>query len=161
MRNFDDKYIKISQIWATNSYAKRKKVGAIIVKNNRIISDGYNGTPKGFPNECEESYCDSTERCQNRFYSNACNDCEHCKMRSIPYVLHAEANAIAKLAKSTESGEDATLYVTMSPCLECAKLIIQTGIKRVVYLEEYRMTDGLELLSQAGIEVVKFDSELL
>ena len=158
MRNFDDKYIKISQIWATNSYAKRKKVGAIIVKNNRIISDGYNGTPKGFPNECEKSYCDNPSRCK----SDSCKNCKHNKVgESLPYVLHAEANAIAKLAKSTESGEDATLYVTMSPCLECAKLIIQTGIKRVVYLEEYRMTDGLELLKQAGIEVVKFDSELL
>lgn len=155
MRNFDDKYIKISQIWATNSYAKRKKVGAIVVKNNRIISDGYNGTPTGFPNECEEAYCDSAENCQNRFYSNNCSNCEHCKTRSIPYVLHAEANAIAKLAKSTESGEDSTLYVTMSPCLECAKLIIQTGIKRVVYLEDYRIDDGIKLLKDAGIEVCK------
>ena len=155
MRNFDDKFLKIAQIWATNSYAKRKQVGAIIVNNNRIISDGYNGTPTGFPNECEESYCDKNGECELHFEPNACGCCIHHVMRSHPYVLHAEANAITKLAKSTESGEGATLYVTMSPCMECAKLIIQTGIKRVVYLEDYRITDGVKLLKEAGIEVCK------
>lgn len=130
MKKFDRSYLRMAQIWAENSYCKRRKVGALLVKNNMIISDGYNGTPSGFENICEDE--------------NGVTK---------PYVLHAEANAITKVAKSGNSSEDATLYVTASPCIECAKLIIQAGIKRVVYRDEYRLHDGLDLLKQAGIEV--------
>ena len=121
-------------IWAENSYCVRRKVGALVVKNNMIISDGYNGTPTGFENICEDE-------------NNV----------SKPYVLHAEANAITKLARSSNSSDGATLYVTASPCIECAKLIIQSGIKRVIYTEQYRLTDGVDLLKRAGIEVVYLD----
>lgn len=151
MRNFDSKYMKMAKIWATNSYAIRKKVGALIVKDNMIISDGYNGTPYGFENECE-TWAPCGNSCTNLFDK----DCEHCKEHKLvskPYVLHAEANAILKVAKSTQSSEGATLYVTMSPCIECAKLIIQAGITRVVYSEEYRDTAGLELMKKAGIKI--------
>lgn len=130
MKKFDRSYLRMAQIWAENSYCKRRKVGALLVKNNMIISDGYNGTPSGFENICEDE--------------NGVTK---------PYVLHAEANAITKVAKSGNSSEDATLYVTASPCIECAKLIIQAGIKRVVYRDEYRLQDGPDLLKQAGIEV--------
>lgn len=130
MKKFDHSYLRMAQIWAENSYCKRRKVGALLVKNNMIISDGYNGTPSGFENICEDE--------------NGVTK---------PYVLHAEANAITKVAKSGNSSEDATLYVTASPCIECAKLIIQAGIKRVVYRDEYRLHDGPDLLKQAGIEV--------
>ena len=130
MKKFDRSYLRMAQIWAENSYCKRSKVGALLVKNNMIISDGYNGTPSGFENICEDE--------------NGVTK---------PYVLHAEANAITKVAKSGNSSEDATLYVTASPCIECAKLIIQAGIKRVVYRDEYRLHDGPDLLKQAGIEV--------
>lgn len=126
----DKKYMRIAYIWSENSYANRRKVGCIIVKDNMIISDGWNGTPSGFPNICEDE--------NNVTY---------------PYVLHAEANAITKLAKSTNTSIGATLYVTMSPCIECAKLIIQSEIKRVVYSETYRITDGIDLLKQAGIQI--------
>lgn len=126
---YDKKYLKMAQIWAGNSYCNRRKVGALLVKQNTIISDGYNGTPSGFPNVCENE-----------------EGCTH------PYVLHAEANAITKIAKSGNSSEGSTLYVTCSPCLECAKLIIQSGITRVVYTELYREVSGLELLHQAGIK---------
>ena len=121
-------------IWAENSYCERRKVGALVVKNNMIISDGYNGTPTGFENICEDE-----------------------NNTSKPYVLHAEANAITKLARSSNSSDGATLYVTASPCIECAKLIIQSGIKRVIYTEQYRLTDGVDLLKRAGIEVVYLD----
>lgn len=117
-------------IWAENSYCKRRKVGALIVKEKMIISDGYNGTPAGFENVCED-------------------DNDH----TYPYVLHAEANAITKVARSNNSSDGATLYVTSSPCIECAKLIIQSGIRRVVFWEYYRLNDGIELLKKAGIEV--------
>lgn len=127
---FDKRYLRMARIWAENSYCQRRQVGALIVKNNAIISDGYNGTPSGFPNVCEDG-------------NNV----------TFPYVLHAEANAISKLARSNNNSEGATLYVTASPCLECAKLIIQAGIKRVVYGEPYRIEDGLELLKKAGISV--------
>ena len=151
MRNFDSKYMKMAQIWASNSYARRTKVGALIVKDGMIISDGFNGTPSGFENECEEVIpCANT--CTNLF----CQDCEYCKehkLKTKPYVLHAEANAILKVARSTNSSVGATLYCTMSPCLECAKLIIQAGITRLVYSEQYRDTAGLELLERAGIEI--------
>ena len=127
----DLRYIRMAKIWAENSYCKRRQVGAIIVKDKMIISDGYNGTPSGFENICE----DETGLTK-------------------PYVLHAEANAITKIARSGNNSDGATLYVTAAPCIECAKLIIQAGIKRVVYSEEYRLKDGIELLQRAGIEVV-------
>jgi dCMP deaminase len=134
MNKFDDKYMQMAAIWATNSYCKRRQVGALIVKDRMIISDGYNGTPSGFENVCEDE--------------NGVTK---------PYVLHAEANAITKVAKSGNSSNGSTLYVTASPCLECSKLIIQAGIKRVVYKDEYRLTDGVDLLRRAGIEVEKID----
>ncbi|MBQ9193522.1 MAG: dCMP deaminase family protein [Bacteroidales bacterium] len=133
MEKFDHSYLQMAEIWAQNSYCKRRKVGALLVKDRMIISDGYNGTPSGFENVCEE---DGVTK---------------------PYVLHAEANAITKVAKSGNSSEGATLYVTASPCLECSKLIIQSGIKRVVYRDEYRLTDGVDLLRRAGIQVEKVD----
>lgn len=121
-------------IWSENSYCQRRKVGALIVKDKMIISDGYNGTPSGFENICEDE-------------NNVTK----------PYVLHAEANAITKIARSNNSSDNATMYVTASPCIECAKLIIQAGIKRVVYSEHYRLEDGIELLKRAGIEVLYVD----
>jgi len=130
----DRRYARMALIWAENSYCERRKVGALVVKNNMIISDGYNGTPTGFENVCEDE-------------NNV----------SKPYVLHAEANAITKLARSSNSSEGSTLYVTASPCIECAKLIIQSGIKRVIYTEKYRLTDGIDLLMRAGIEVKYLD----
>ena len=151
MRNFDSKYMKMAQIWASNSHAKRNKVGALIVKDGMIISDGFNGTPSGFENECEEIV-----PCGNNCTSLFGQDCEHCKEHKLntkPYVLHAEANAILKVARSANSTEGATLYCTLSPCLECSKLIIQSGIKRLVYSEQYRDAAGLELLERAGIEI--------
>ena len=129
----DCRYLRMARIWAENSYCKRRQVGALIVKDKMIISDGYNGTPSGFENVCEEN--DVTK----------------------PYVLHAEANAITKIARSSNSSDGATLYVTASPCLECSKLIIQAGIKRVIYSEHYRLEDGINLLKRAGIEVVYVD----
>jgi len=128
----DCRYLAMAQIWSQNSYCKRRKVGALLVKDKMIISDGYNGTPSGFENNCEDE-------------SN----------NTFPYVLHAEANAITKVAKSHNSSEAATLYVTSSPCLECSKLIIQAGIIRVVYSDDYRSDDGLLLLRRAKVEVVK------
>ncbi len=127
----DYRYLKMAHIWSENSYCVRRKVGALIVKDKMIISDGYNGTPSGFENICEDN--------------NGVTK---------PYVLHAEANAITKIARSGNSSDGATMYVTASPCIECAKLIIQSGIKRVVYSEKYRLEDGLELLKRANIEVV-------
>ena len=132
----DNRYMRMAKIWGENSYCERRKVGALLVKNQMIISDGYNGTPSGFENKCEDD-------------NNA----------SKPYVLHAEANAITKVARSHNSSDNATLYVTASPCIECAKLIIQSGIKRVVYGEKYRIMDGVELLERAKIEVVFLDQE--
>ncbi|MCP9611070.1 dCMP deaminase family protein [Coprobacter tertius] len=126
----DKRYIRMALIWAENSYCKRRKVGALIVKEKMIISDGYNGTPAGFENICEDE-----------------ND------HTYPYVLHAEANAITKVARSNNSSEGATLYVTSSPCIECSKLIIQAGIRRVVFSEHYRLHDGIDLLKKAGITV--------
>ena len=129
---FDRSYLRMAQVWAENSYCNRRKVGALIVKDKMLISDGYNGTPSGFENVCED-------------------EDGHTK----PYVLHAEANAITKVAKSNNSSNGATLYVTAAPCMECAKLIIQSGIRRVVYVESYRLSDGIELLERAGIEVIQ------
>ena len=131
-RLLDSRYLRMAAIWAENSYCQRRRVGALLVKDKMIISDGYNGTPVGFENVCEDE-----------------ND--HTK----PYVLHAEANAITKVAQSNNSSKGATLYVTTSPCIECSKLIIQAGIKRVVFGEYYRITDGVELLKRAGIEVIQ------
>ncbi|MCI9054315.1 MAG: dCMP deaminase family protein [Muribaculaceae bacterium] len=125
----DRRYLRMAHIWAENSYCRRRKVGAIIVKDQMIISDGYNGTPSGFENVCE----DETGMTK-------------------PYVLHAEANAITKVARSNNSSEGSTLYITASPCVECAKLIIQAGIRRVVFNELYRITDGIDLLTRAGVE---------
>ena len=127
----DMRYIRMAKIWAENSYCERRKVGALIVKDKMIISDGYNGTPSGFENICEDE-------------NNVTK----------PYVLHAEANAITKLARSNNSSDGATMYVTDAPCIECAKLIIQAGIKRLVYSKEYRVEDGINLLKRAGIEVI-------
>lgn len=127
----DKRYLRMARIWAENSYCTRRKVGALIVKDKMIISDGYNGTPSGFENVCELD--NGTTK---------------------PYVLHAETNAITKIAKSGNNSDGATLYVTASPCLECSKLIIQSGIRRVVYSETYRLTDGIDLLKKAGVEVV-------
>lgn len=127
-------YMRMARTWSENSYCVRRKVGALLVKDQMIISDGYNGTPSGFENICEDE-------------NNV----------SKPYVLHAEANALTKVARSNNSSDGATLYVTASPCLECSKLIIQSGIKRVVYRDEYRLTDGIDLLRRAGIEVERVD----
>ena len=130
----DKRYLRMATIWAENSYCRRRQVGAIIVKDKMIISDGFNGTPSGFENVCEDEN-DPTK----------------------PYVLHAEANAITKVARSSNSSDGATLYVTTSPCIECSKLIIQAGIKRVVFNELYRMHDGINLLKRAGVECVQID----
>ena len=132
----DKRYLKMAAIWAQNSYCKRRQVGAILVKDKMIISDGYNGTPSGFENNCEDE-----------------------NNKTKPYVLHAEANAITKVAKSGNSSDGATMYVTSSPCMECSKLIIQAGIKRVVFTDNYRLEDGIELLKRANIEVVQVEIE--
>ncbi len=134
MSKFDNRYLEMAQVWAKNSYCKRRQVGALIVKDRMIISDGYNGTPSGFENICED---------ENGVTKT--------------YVLHAEANAITKVAQSGNSSQGATLYVTASPCMECAKLIIQAGIKRVVYQDQYRLMDGIDLLKKAGIECVHIE----
>jgi dCMP deaminase len=128
---FDRKYLEMASIWAKNSYCKRRQVGALIVKDRMIISDGYNGTPEGFENICEDE-----------------------NNKTKPYVLHAEANAITKVAKSNNSSDGATLYITTSPCMECAKLIIQAGIRRVVFCDNYHKQEGIQLLERAGIEIL-------
>ena len=132
----DLRYLRMARIWAENSYCQRRQVGALVVKNKMIISDGYNGTPSGFENVCED---------------------EQGVTKS--YVLHAEANAITKLARSNNNSDGATIYITASPCIECAKLIIQAGIKRVVYAEKYRLDDGIRLLERANIEVIYLNPE--
>ncbi|MBO4873903.1 MAG: dCMP deaminase family protein [Bacteroidales bacterium] len=136
LRKFDKHYLEMAAVWAKNSYCKRRQVGALLVKNKMIISDGFNGTPAGFENQYEDE-----------------NDVTK------PYVLHAEANAITKVAKSGNSSEGATLYITTAPCIECAKLIIQSGIERVVYSEEYRKSEGIELLKRANIKVENFKDD--
>ena len=138
MEKFDSSYIAMAGVWARNSYCKRRQVGALIVKDRMIISDGYNGTPSGFENVCED---------ENNLTK--------------PYVLHAEANAITKLARSHNNSDGATIYVTDSPCIECAKLIIQAGIKRLVYSRQYRLTDGIDLLKRAGIDVVFMEPDVI
>ena len=132
----DYRYLRMARIWAENSYCRRRQVGALVVKDKMIISDGYNGTPSGFENVCEDE-----------------------TGTTFPYVLHAEANAITKLARSSNNSDGATLYVTASPCIECSKLIIQAGIRRVVYAEKYRLTDGVDLLEKAGVKVEDKASE--
>ncbi len=132
----DLRYLRMARIWAENSYCVRRKVGALVVKDKMIISDGYNGTPSGFENICED---------ENNVTKS--------------YVLHAEANAITKLARSSNNSDGSTLYITAAPCIECAKLIIQAGIKRVVYAEKYRLEDGINLLKRAGIDVVYLNPE--
>lgn len=134
---FDRSYLEMAAVWSKNSYCKRRQVGALIVKDRMIISDGYNGTPSGFENVCED---------------------ENGKTK--PYVLHAEANAITKIAKSSNNSNGATMYVTTAPCIECAKLIIQAGIRRLVYKDHYTVRDGIELLEKVGIEVVNLEEEL-
>ena len=136
MNKFDSSYIAMAGVWARNSYCKRRQVGALLVKDRMIISDGYNGTPSGFENICEDDMG-----------------------KTKPYVLHAEANAITKVAKSANNCDGSTLYVTASPCIECAKLIIQAGIRRVVYADPYRMDDGIQLLKKVGIECVQVSDE--
>jgi len=133
----DQRYLAMARIWSHNSYCKRRQVGALLVKNKMIISDGYNGTPSGFENICED---------------------ENNKTKA--YVLHAEANAITKVAHSNNSSEGSTLYVTSSPCIECAKLIIQAGIKRVVFSEKYHTVDGVELLERAHIDIAHIEEEI-
>ncbi len=135
-KEFDVRYLQMARIWAQNSYCKRRKVGALIVKDRMIISDGYNGTPAGFENVCEDE-----------------------NFRTKPYVLHAEANAITKVAKSNNSSDGATLYITTSPCMECSKLIIQSGIKRVVFSELYTNEEGLRLLERAEIELFHLQTD--
>ena len=131
-------YLKMANTWGSSSHCKRMKVGCLVVKDKSIISDGYNGPPSGFPNVCESE-----------------------EMVTLPYVLHAEANAITKLAKSTQSSIGSTMYVTLSPCFECAKLIIQSGIKRIVFCEVYRNTDPLIFLSEGGIEITRIGNKYL
>lgn len=133
----DQRYLAMARIWSLNSYCVRRQVGALMVKDKMIISDGYNGTPSGFENVCEDG--DVTK----------------------PYVLHAEANAISKVARSNNSSMGATMYITAAPCIECAKLIIQSGISRVVYSEEYRSTEGIELLRRAGIDVEQVEETII
>lgn len=132
----DQRYLRMARIWAENSYCQRRKVGVLVVKDKMIISDGYNGTPSGFENVCEDA--DNVTK---------------------PYVLHAEANAITKLARSNNNSDGSTLYITDSPCIECAKLIIQAGIKRVVFAQKYRLVDGLELLQRANIELLHINPD--
>ena len=132
----DKRYIRMAGIWAENSYCTRRRVGALIVKDKMIISDGYNGTPSGFENVCEDD--------------NGVTK---------PYVLHAEANAITKVAKSANTCDGSTLYITAAPCIECSKLIIQAGIRRVVYSDDYRSEEGLDLLRRVGIECVQIEFE--
>lgn len=132
----DKRYLRMASIWAENSYCQRRQVGALIVKDKMIISDGYNGTPSGFENVCEDE-----------------------QGVTKPYVLHAEANAITKIARSGNNSDGATLYVTDSPCIECSKLIIQAGIRRVIFSKKYRLTEGLDLLKRAGIEIVHIPLE--
>jgi dCMP deaminase len=133
-KRYDQAYLRMALEWGKLSHCKRKQVGALIVRDNMIISDGYNGTPSGFPNCCED------EKGETQWY-----------------VLHAEANAILKVAKSTQSAKDATLYLTLSPCKECSKLVLQAGIKRVVFVNSYKDSSGVDFLREAGIEVLQLE----
>ena len=137
-QKIDERYLRMARIWAENSYCKRRQVGALIVKDQMIISDGYNGTPAGFENVCEDEL-------------NVTK----------PYVLHAEANAITKVAASNNNSKGATIYITSSPCIECAKLIIQAGIRRVVFAEMYHTEEGVGLLKRAGVTVDFMDMQTI
>lgn len=163
----DKRYIRIAFIWSENSYAIRRKVGAIIVKDKAIISDGYNGTPAGFKNICEDVKCNCPSKYCNKITFikqdkdqaniSLCKGCEYAELITKPEVIHAEANAITKLAKSHNSSEGSTLYITDEPCSECSKLIIQSGIIRVVYCREYTKHDGIELLKKDNIQVDRIE----
>jgi dCMP deaminase len=170
INSLDKHYLRIAREISNLSYAIRRKVGCVIVKDRQMISDGYNGTPSGFPNVCESVVCTSKwihgcivdampidEVLSQPECIERCKECKYCNLVTKPYVLHAEANAITKLSKSTMSADGATLYVTDEPCFECSKLIIQSNIKRVVYWREYRKHDGIKLLKQANIEIIKYD----
>lgn len=157
-RDIDSRYLHMALIWSDNSYAIRRKVGCLIVNNNAIVSDGFNGTPSGFANVCEYA----VDMYGNKHVPTCLCDLMKCKDAGMdlvthPYVLHAESNAIAKLTKGSGNAVGATIYVTDEPCIECSKLIIQSGIKRVVYYRPYRLHQGIELLEQAGIEVINLD----
>lgn len=159
----DKRYLRMARIWSENSYAIRRQVGALVVKDRMIISDGYNGTPSGFENVCEDVECMckwrwgccNTQRpiVESIDLMERCKDCDYAKLTTKPYVLHAEANALSKLARSGNNSEGATLYVTDEPCLECSKIIIQSGIKRVVFWREYHSHEGTQLLSRAKIQI--------
>lgn len=159
----DKRYLRMARIWSENSYAIRRQVGCLIVKDRMIISDGYNGTPAGFENVCEDVECTCKRICgccktsrpivESIDLMKRCKECNYAKLKTKPYVLHAEANALSKLARSGNNSEGATLYVTDEPCLDCAKMIIQAGIKRVVFWREYHTHEGTQLLLRAKIQI--------
>ena len=155
----DERYLAMAREWSKMSHAKRKKVGCLIVKDEQIISDGYNGTPSGFNNDCEEVFytCDERDFYKDQEWELDKGKEKFLKLKTKPEVLHAESNALMKLARSTNSSEGATIYCTYSPCFDCAKLIVQSGVKRFVYNETYRNTQGLDLLKKAGVEIIKYE----
>ena len=155
----DERYLAMAKEWSKMSHAKRKKVGCLIVKDEQIISDGYNGTPSGFDNNCEEVFytCDERDFYKDQEWELDRGKEKFFKLKTKPEVLHAESNALMKLARSTNSSEGATIYCTYSPCFDCAKLIVQSGVKRFVYNETYRNTEGLDLLKKAGVEIVNYE----
>jgi len=155
----DERYLAMAKEWSKMSHAKRKKVGCLIVKDERIISDGFNGTPSGFDNNCEEVFytCDERDFYKDQEWELDKGKEKFFKLKTKPEVLHAESNALMKLARSTNSSEGATIYCTYSPCFDCAKLIVQSGVKRFVYNETYRNTEGLDLLKKAGVEIVNYE----
>lgn len=150
----DKRYLRMARIWSENSYAIRRQVGCLVVKDRMIISDGYNGTPSGFENVCEYPVCQRDGGCNHVDGEGIeCFGCKDAKLVTKPYVLHAEANALSKLARSGNNSEGATLYVTDEPCLECSKMIIQAGIKRVVFWREYHSHEGTQLLLRAKVDI--------
>ena len=155
----DERYLAMAKEWSKMSHAKRKKVGCLIVKDEQIISDGYNGTPSGFNNDCEEVFytCDERDFYRDQEWQLDVGKDKFYKLKTKPEVLHAESNALMKLARSTNSSEGATIYCTYSPCFDCAKLIVQSGVKRFVYNETYRNIEGLNLLKKAGVEIVNYE----
>jgi len=155
----DERYLAMAREWSKMSHAKRKKVGCLIVKDEQIISDGYNGTPSGLNNDCEEVFytCDERDFYKDQEWELDKGKEKFLKLKTKPEVLHAESNALMKLARSTNSSEGATIYCTYSPCFDCAKLIVQSGVKRFVYNETYRNTEGLDLLKKAGVEIVNYE----
>ena len=157
-QELDTYYIKVAQICSENSKANKLKVGAIIVKDQQIISDGFNGTPSGFDNQCEDEKHKKLDRC-SLCSQEHCEGCDNIELLTRPEVMHAESNAITKCAKYGKATLGSTIYITHTPCIECAKLIIQAGIARVVYARNYRLTDGIDLLKKAGIEVEHIERE--